>query len=148
MSLAKRADQRKVYRMMELKRWRKKLNLQINLTPKYFPPSDVSRASSMVLSIKDPNIQNDLSFSLLESVWVKEKDIGDENTLIEVCKNLDLNSEEIFKKSVTSEKLFYKLADEAAKRNVFGSPSYVLNEEVFWGQDRLDLLEEFIVNNK
>ena len=146
--LAKRADQRKVYRMMELKRWRKKLNLPINLAPKYFPPSDVSRASCMVLSIKDPKIQNDLSFSLLESVWFKEKDIGDEKTLIEVCKNLDLNSEEIFKKSLTSEKLFYKLAAEAAKRNVFGSPSYVLNEEVFWGQDRLDLLEEFIVNSK
>ena len=148
MPLAKRADQRKVYRMMELKRWQKKLNLPINLTPKYFPPSDVARASCMVLSIKDPKIQNDLSFSLLQNVWVEEKDIGDQNTLIEVCNHLGLNSEEMFEQASTKEKLYHSLADEAAKLNIFGSPSYVLKEEVFWGQDRLDLLEEIIVKSK
>ncbi len=36
--LAKRADQRKAYRMMELKRWHTKLNMPINVMPKYFPP--------------------------------------------------------------------------------------------------------------
>ena len=40
-----------------------------------------------------------------------------------------------------------RFADIAAKQNVFGSPSYVLNDEVFWGQDRLDLLEEKILEN-
>jgi len=40
--------------------------------------------------------------------------------------------------------MYHSLADTAAKCNVFGSPSYVLNDEVFWGQDRLYLLEEKI----
>ena len=146
--LAKRADQRKLYRMMELKRWQKKLNLPINFMPKYFPPSDVSKASCIILSIKDPKIQNDLSFSLLQYVWVKEEDIGDQNTLIQVCKNLNLNSGDIFEQALASNKLYHSLAVEASNRNVFGSPSYVLNEEVFWGQDRLDLLEEAVVKNK
>ena len=130
---------------MELKRWQKKLNLPINFMPKYFPPSDVSKASCMILSIKDPKIQNDLSFSLLQCVWIKQKDIGDQNTLIKVCKDLNLNSEDIFEQALAKENFYHSLADEAANRNVFGSPSYVLNEEVFWGQDRLDLLEETII---
>ena len=88
--LGKRAEQRKAYRMMELKRWHKKLNMPINFTPKYFPPSDVSKASSMILSLTDPEKQNILSFSLLKYVWVEEKDIGDENNLREICNNLDL----------------------------------------------------------
>ena len=49
---------------------------------------------------------------------------------------------------LASKKLYHSLAVEASNKNVFGSPSYVLNEEVFWGQDRLDLLEEAVVKNK
>ena len=45
------------------------------------------------------------------------------------------------------EKFYHSLADKAARSNVFGSPSYVLNDEVFWGQDRLDLLEERILDS-
>ena len=39
---------------------------------------------------------------------------------------------------------FNNLAPIAAKNNVFGSPSYVVNDEVFWGQDRLELFEKAI----
>ena len=98
--------------------------------------------------MQDSKIQNDLSFSLLICVWVKEKDIGDQSTLIEVCKTLNLKSETMFKQALASEKLYHSLADKAANRNVFGSPSYVLNKEVFWGQDRLDFLEQAIAKNK
>ena len=145
--LGQRSDQRKAYRMMELRRWQKKLNLPINFMPKYFPPSDVSKASCMILSITDKKIQNNLSFSLLKYVWVEEKDIGDQNTLVKICEDLNLNPKDVFEKASTSKSLYHSLADEVAARNVFGSPSYVLNEEVFWGQDRLDLLEESIVQN-
>ena len=44
-------------------------------------------------------------------------------------------------------KLYHSLSEKAAKLNVFGSPSYVINGEIFWGQDRLELLEEFIKEN-
>ena len=143
--LAKRSDQRKTYRMMELKRWQKKLDMPINFMPKYFPPSDVSKASCMILSVKDSKIKNNLSFSLLKSLWVEEKDIGDQSTLIAICEDLNLNSEDVLEQALANKNYYHSLADEAASRNVFGSPSYVLNDEVFWGQDRLDLLEENIV---
>jgi 2-hydroxychromene-2-carboxylate isomerase len=31
---------------------------------------------------------------------------------------------------------------------VFGSPSYVLDGEIFWGQDRLDLLDDALTSNR
>ena len=145
--LAKRAEQRKAYRMMELQRWQKKLNLPINFTPKFFPPSDVVRASCLILFVKDQNMKNLLSLNLLKCVWVKEKDIGDINTLVEVCNNLGLNGNELLEKSQDCKNTYYSLAETAVKSNVFGSPSYVLDDEVFWGQDRLDLLEEKIIEN-
>jgi 2-hydroxychromene-2-carboxylate isomerase len=36
---------------------------------------------------------------------------------------------------------FERFTQEAAGRGVFGAPSYVLGEEIFWGQDRLDFLD-------
>ena len=131
--LAERADQRKSYRIMELKRWKKKLNLPINFILKFFSPSDVCMASSMILSIQDSKIKNDLSIDLLKCVWVEEKNIGDKKTLIEVCEVLNLKSKKILKQAEANKKLYHSLDDETANRNVFSSPSYVLNKEVFLG---------------
>ena len=142
--LGKRADQRKAYRMMELKRWKKKLNMPINFRPKFFPPSDVSKASCMILSLQDSEKQNNLSFLLLQYVWVEEKDIGDENNLIKACAYLDINFEELLKKSDEKLEYYYSLAEKAAASNIFGSPTYVIDGEIFWGQDRLDMLEDYI----
>ena len=146
--LPKRSEQRKAYRMMELKRWQKKLNIPINFNPKYFPPSNVEKASCLILSNKEPQIQNKLSFSLFKSMWLEEKDIGDENTLSEICQSHGLDYKEASKQASGFTDMYNSLAEQAASLNVFGSPSYVLNDEVFWGQDRLDLLEEVILNNK
>ena len=62
----------------------------MNFSPKYFPPSDVSKASAIILSLKDQHIQNEFSFSCLQSVWIDEKDIGDEKIeeLIIFIKNI------------------------------------------------------------
>ena len=125
----------------------KKLNLSINFNPKYFPPSDTEKASCMVLSIQDSKIQNLLSFNFLKCIWIEEKDIGDVKTLLKACKNLQLDGKKILEDSKDYKDVYNSLADIAAKQNVFGSPSYVLNDEVFWGQDRLDLLEEKILDN-
>ena len=145
--LGKRAEQRKAYRMMELKRWHKKLNMPINFMPKYFPPSDVSKASTIILSIEDQQKQNDISFSFLRQMWVEEKDVGDENNIREACNNLDLNFDQLLTVANTKIELYHSLAEKAAQLNVFGSPTYVVNKEIFWGQDRLDLLEEFVDKN-
>ena len=145
--LGKRAHQRKVYRMMELKRWQKKLNMPINFKPKYFPPEDVSIASCIILSLENESKQNELSFALLKQVWVEEKNIGDTVNIREACDNLNLNFDELIKKSSSKTEYFRSLAEKAASLNVFGSPTYVIRGEIFWGQDRLDLLEEYILEN-
>ena len=39
-------------------------------------------------------------------------------------------------------------AEEAVEKNVIGSPCYVLDDEVFWGQDRLMLLESMLKSGR
>ena len=64
--------------------------MPINFMPKYFPPSDVSKASTIILSIDDQQKQNDISFLFLRQMWAEEKDVGDEKNIQEACNNLDL----------------------------------------------------------
>ena len=142
--LGKRADQRKAYRIMEMKRWQKKLNISINLTPKFFPPTDVSKASCMILSLKDKKKQNELSFTFLKQMWLDEKDIGDKVNLKKACEDLNINFNELYEESKGKIELYGSLAEKAAKLNIFGSPTYLVNDEIFWGQDRLELLEDYI----
>ena len=66
------------------------------------------------------------------------------NTLQEICEKLNLNFEEM-KKLALSEDVnleYQKNSKDAVDNHVFGAPSYVLNNEIFWGQDRLDYLED------
>lgn len=144
--LAKRAEQRKIYRIMELKRWKHKLNMPINLSPKYFPPSNVSKASAMILSIEDQDKQNAFSFSCLENIWLNEKDIGNEKNLIDICNDLNIDHDKLLKNIDNKINLYESIAISASQKNIFGSPTYVVDKEIFWGQDRLELLEEFINN--
>ena len=124
-----------------------KVNMPINFTTKYFPPSDVSKASTIILSIEDQQKQNDISFLFLRQMWAEEKDVGDENNIREACNSLDLNFDQLTTGANTKIELYHSLAEKAAQSNVFGSPTYVVNKEIFWGQDRLDLLEEFVDKN-
>ena len=80
-------------------------------------------------------------------MWIEEKDIGNIGTLTEVCEKMGLNIDTVLDNLNTYEKIYHSLAEKAAKCKVFGSPSYVLDNEVFWGQDRLELLEEKIIEN-
>ena len=50
-------------------------------------------------------------------------------------------------KSKDKIEFYNSLAETAAKINVLGSPTYVVYGEIFWGQDRLALLEEYIQEN-
>ena len=57
---------------------------------------------------------------------------------------MSLNFEEIKKIALNDEikKEYQQNSEDAIKNDVFGAPSYVFNNEIFWGQDRLDYLEE------
>ena len=142
--LAKRAEQRKAYRIMELKRWKEILDSRINIKPKYFPPSDIKIPSCMVLALNNEEDQNKLAYKLLELVWVEDKDIGNIEILEEACLKCNLNFKSLMLEQGNMLEKFNNLASIAAKNNVFGSPSYVVNDEVFWGQDRLELFERAI----
>ena len=142
--LPQRHPARQRYRMVELQRWREKRGLKFNLQPKSFP-FDVTLADRTVVAIvaqgRDPD---PFMRRAMAGVWEEERNLADPLVIAELAEQAGLDSASLMDmaQSSTTEVLYALNLENAVDNDVFGSPAYVLDGEVFWGQDRLDLLED------
>jgi 2-hydroxychromene-2-carboxylate isomerase len=131
--------------MMELKRWREVLGIPINLEPKHFPCDDVA-ASRLVIAAKlQGKNAHRLSLELGRAVWEREETLADPTAISLAAQRAGLDAAELRAGAPSDAELdglHEKFTQEALSAGVFGAPSYVLpSGEIFWGQDRLNLLE-------
>lgn len=141
--LKDRAQHRKDYRLVELARWRDHLGVELNLQPKYFPVPEAP-ASKMILAIQETG-ENAGPFlsAVLKTVWADERDASDPAILIELANAVGMDGQAMFDASTqpSFETSFAETTQAAIARGVFGYPTYVFKDELFWGQDRLEFLE-------
>ena len=142
----KRHPARQKYRLVELTRISNKLGLPFNKQPKFFPLKDPHVAAKFLIASNKMGNKLHFGNECLKYLWSMDKDISDHTILQEICEKLNLNFEDMKKLALTDEiNLEYqKNSKDAVDHDVFGSPSYVLNNEIFWGQDRLDYLEDVL----
>jgi 2-hydroxychromene-2-carboxylate isomerase len=143
--LPKRSPQRQAYRMMELKRWREVRGLPLNLQPKHFP-SDDAAATRLVISAKlQGKDAHRLSVELGRALWEREESLADPAAMAAAAQRAGLDAAALHAGGPADaelDALYQKYTEDALKAGVFGAPSYVLpSGEIFWGQDRLELLE-------
>jgi 2-hydroxychromene-2-carboxylate isomerase len=143
--LPKRSPQRRAYRMMELKRWREVRGLPLKLEPKHFPCDDAA-ATRLVISAKlQGKDAHSLSVELGRAVWEREESLADAATMVSAAQRAGLDAAALRAGGPADaelDALFQQYTEEALAAGVFGAPSYVLpSGEIFWGQDRLELLE-------
>lgn len=141
--MPKRAPQRLVYRMMELKRWRAYHEMDFNLEPKYFPAPGRLAERVAVAAGKAGLDMGPISGAILRAVWVEERNIADEETLVAIADEQGMDGTALLAAAKTDEiaAAYDANTAEAMARNVFGAPTYIIDDENFWGQDRLDFVE-------
>ncbi len=146
----KRHPARQKYRLIEIERWGKKLNVNINKQPKFFPPSDPHKAALFTIASIKKGVHLDFGQVVLTKLWAEEQDISQDSVLEDVCKKFNLNFKEMhaYANSEEIKNLYLSNSDEAVSKNVFGAPFFILNNELFWGQDRLDFLEDRIKSSR
>jgi 2-hydroxychromene-2-carboxylate isomerase len=141
--LAQRAPQRQAYRLVELRRFRDVLGLPMNIQPKFFPVN-ADLASRLVVAVQladGPERSLDMAGALLRAVWAEERNIADDATLAALLAEQGLAAERLAQARAAQVAAAYQAnTQRAIDALVFGAPSYVLEGELFWGQDRLDLL--------
>jgi len=140
--LPKRSQQRKDYRMQELTRWREFLEVPLTLQPKYFPVSD-QIAAAMVLAIREKDANQAIQFAgcCLRAIWAEERDISDRSTLVSIAKENNVDGEALMEQEETMLSSRRADSEAAIERGVYGAPTYIVEDEVFWGQDRLDFVD-------
>ncbi|MSP30714.1 MAG: 2-hydroxychromene-2-carboxylate isomerase [Acetobacteraceae bacterium] len=144
--LPKRSPQRRAYRTMELQRWRDALGIPINLEPKHFPSSE-ALSSSCVIALRETagdNVAVEVAHRVLKAVWEEDLNPGDPEVLGRLIRTCDLDPKAVLALAADPQWEERRTTDTQAAldRGVFGAPSYVIGDEIFWGQDRLGFVEK------
>lgn len=140
---AKRPPVRQRYRLLELQRVSEYRGLPINIKPKHFPV-DTTLADQAVIALveagKSPAAYMQKVFA---GVWANELDLSDRDVIAGMLNDCGFDAGAILERAQSDETAAVRKrnSDDAIAADAVGVPAYVLNGEVFWGQDRIDLLE-------
>jgi 2-hydroxychromene-2-carboxylate isomerase len=142
--LAKRAPQRQAYRLVELARWAAYLGKPMHIRPRYFPVNG-DQAAYRILAALEIGTDEALALTgaISRALWEEERDISDVATLAAIATECGLPAGQLASRAAEPDiaARYGTLTQEAIVRGVFGAPTYVVADELFWGQDRLDFLE-------
>ena len=143
--LPKRSPQRRAYRMMELKRWREVRDVPLVAEPKYFPCDDTLGSRLVIAAKLQGKDALKLAQELGRVVWEREETLADPDHVASAAKRAGLDVASLRAGGPSDAELdamHEQYTREAVTAGVFGAPSFVLpSGEIFWGQDRLELLE-------
>ena len=137
--LKKRSPNRQAYRLQELTRWSQRLGIPINLHPAHFPCNE-TLADALVLSAEKEKGQGlEMAISIGRGLWCEDADIADPDFLASQVEKFGLS--EVIDQSQSTATLAKNTA-ELIEKGGFGVPTFIVGEEVFWGQDRIDFVIE------
>ena len=146
----KRPPVRQRYRMIELRRLADYRGLPLNPAPAHFPV-DATLADSCVVAVQkaggDPH---GLVLANSRSVWVKDEDLADEAVVRANLTAGGHDADAMVAAAGTPEVAAVREANTAAciAADAPGVPAYVVNGEVFWGQDRLEHLDHMLTSGR
>lgn len=144
LALPKRAPQRQAYRLVELKRFSEHLQMPMQVQPKYFPVGGDDAAKLIIAVDLHDGFEAALRIggAVMAACWEQERNIASEAVLTELLAEQGMSAARIeHAHSQTVEQRYDDDTARAIEIGVFGAPSYVVDGEMFWGQDRLDFVE-------
>ena len=107
----------------------------------YFPIKSLNLMRGVFVAEED-NYKSHYIDSIFNSIWQDGLNMNDENVIQKVLKNLNINPKTFHLRSASSsiKDSLRKKTNEAYEKGIFGAPSFVSNNKIFWGQDRLEFV--------
>jgi hypothetical protein len=147
--LGQRAPQRQAYRLLELARFSQHLHIPMNLKPRFFPVAGDDAARLIIAVDQHDGVEAAmrLSGAIFEAVWRDERNIADAAVLAELLSEQGLSAQRQQQAGTAEVTQRYEAnTQQAIDKSVFGAPTYVVDGEIFWGQDRLDFVERKLMS--
>ena len=107
----------------------------------YFPIKSLNLMRGVFVAEED-NYKSHYIDSIFNAIWQDGLNMNDENVIQKVLKNLNINPKTFHLRSASSsiKDSLRKKTNEAYEKGIFGAPSFVSNNKIFWGQDRLEFV--------
>lgn len=119
--------------------------LGVPLTP---PPktTDPTRAGAGSLLAEREGLLRPYIVEVMRAEWAEGRDIGDLDVLLQAGQRAGLDPDALAAAADDAEHhaVLERNWVEADERGAFGVPTFIIGEDIFWGQDRIDFVEEHL----
>ncbi|MEO0321470.1 MAG: DsbA family protein [Myxococcota bacterium] len=142
-SAPERAKKKLPISRQDVKRWTKRLGIPFVPPPKTTDPTPAARASFVAA---EAGKLRAYVVAVMAKEWSEGRDIGQPDALREVAESIGLDAGAVLA-AMGDASLDARLeanAAEAAELGLFGVPTFVIGDQIFWGQDRLEFVTEHL----
>lgn len=145
---ARQSEARKSYRHEDMARYADMYELPLNVKPVFWPAASDLACKAIIASKHLALDQSSVAGAILSGVWAWDADIANAVSLQYIFDSVSLPGSEILDmcedKQVNDD--FYAFTQSAIESGIFGSPTYVVDGERYWGQDRLPLIRQRLLS--
>ena len=105
----------------------------------YFPIRSLNLMRGIFVAEED-NIKSYYIDSIFNTIWQDGLNMNDQVIVEKVLKNLNVNPKTFILRSTSSQvkDSLRTKTNDAYEKGIFGAPSFVVNNKIFWGQDRIE----------
>ena len=105
----------------------------------YFPIRSLNIMRGVLVAEED-NIKSHYINAIFNTIWQDGLNMNDEIVIQKVLKNLNVNPKTFTLRSISSsiKDSLRKKTSDAYEKGIFGAPTFVANNKIFWGQDRIE----------
>tara|TARA_Y100000816_G_C26004798_1_gene525106 strand:- start:203 stop:790 length:588 start_codon:yes stop_codon:yes gene_type:complete len=105
----------------------------------YFPIKSLNLMRGVFVAEED-NYKSYYIDSIFNAIWKDGLNMNDEKIVFKILQNLNVNPKTFVLRTASSsiKESLRKKTNEAYENGIFGAPSFVSNNKIFWGQDRLE----------
>jgi 2-hydroxychromene-2-carboxylate isomerase len=130
------------YMFADIGRWARRYGIELNLNP-HFPVNTLHAMRAAVAALGDERFGN-FHRAMYRGVWVEGTNLGDEEVLRRAIDAAGLDGAKILARAKEQDvkDTLRRNGEEAVERGAFGAPTFFVGDEMFWGNDRLDFVEE------
>lgn len=137
---------RQRYRDFELQRWCALRQVTVDLSSTFLPPPAALADRAILACTRLGLDPSRFAQAVLDAAWTQRRDVGDRGLLEDLATQAGLPAQDLLRLAADDAlgQAYADAVEQAIGQNVFGAPSFVLDGEVFWGQDRLEMLDHML----
>jgi 2-hydroxychromene-2-carboxylate isomerase len=107
----------------------------------YFPIKTLNLMRGAMIAEED-DFQAFYIDKIFDAIWRDGLNMNDQNIIDKIIKNIEINPKTFFLRASSQniKAILKKKTDDAYQKGIFGAPTFVVNNKIFWGQDRLEFV--------